>query len=163
MVYCAAMPSALALVRAARSSLSGETLQFMQKLWDLAHALDVRSKRMAKELGVTGPQRLVIRVLGQSPGMTPSDMSRTLGMHRSTLTGILARLERQGTIERRNDDTDRRRVRFRLTPRGARLDRERKGTVEAAVRRALGRVNDSTVEVAVGLLETLTDELARGA
>jgi DNA-binding MarR family transcriptional regulator len=155
------MPTALALVRAERSQLSGETLQFMQKLWDLAHALDVRSKRMAKELGVTGPQRLVIRVLGQTPDMTPSDISRTLGMHRSTLTGILARLERQGTVERRDDETDKRRVRFRLTPRGLRLDRERKGTVEAAVRRALGRVNDSTVDVAVRVLETLTEELAR--
>lgn len=156
------MPSALALVRAERAQLSGETLQFMQKLWDLAHALDVRSKRMAKELGVTGPQRLVIRVLGQTPNMTPSEISRTLGMHRSTLTGILARLERQGTVARRDDATDKRRVRFRLTTRGARLDRERKGTVEAAVRRALGRVNDATVDVAVRVLETLTEELARG-
>ena len=50
--------------RPERSQLTGETLQFMQRLWDLVHALDVRSKRMAKELGVTGPQRLVIRVLG---------------------------------------------------------------------------------------------------
>lgn len=156
------MASALALIRSERLQLSGETLQFMQKLWDLAHALDVRSKRMAKQLGVTGPQRLVIRVLGQTPDMTPSDMSRTLGMHRSTLTGILARLERQGIVERRSDNTDRRRMRFRLTTRGAQVDRERKGTVEAAVRRALGRVNDSTVDVAVRVLETLTEELARG-
>ncbi|HSN29690.1 MAG TPA: MarR family transcriptional regulator [Kofleriaceae bacterium] len=135
----------------------------MQKLWDLAHALDVRSKRMAKEIGVTGPQRLVIRVLGQTPDITPSEISRALGIHRSTLTGILARLERQGTIQRRDDADDKRRVRFRLTARGARLDRERKGTVEAAVRRALGRVNNATVEIAVSLLETLTDELASGS
>ncbi len=135
----------------------------MQKLWDLAHALDVRSKRMAKEIGVTGPQRLVIRVLGQTPDITPSEISRALGIHRSTLTGILARLERQGTIQRRDDETDKRRVRFRLTARGVRLDRERKGTVEAAVRRALGRVNNTTVEIAVNLLETLTDELARSS
>lgn len=156
------MPTALALVRAERSQLSGETLQFMQKLWDLAHALDVRSKRMSKQIGVTGPQRLVIRVLGQTPDVTPSDISRTLGMHPSTLTGILARLELQGTIERRADEKDRRRVRFRLTTRGMNIDRERKGTVEAAVRRALGRVNDATVDMAVRLLETLTEELARG-
>lgn len=155
------MPTALALVRAERSQLSGETLQFMQKLWDLAHALDVRSKRMAKQVGVTGPQRLVIRVLGQTPDMTASDISRTLGMHPSTLTGILARLEKHGALERKVDQVDRRRVRFRLTPRGAAIDRERKGTVEAAVRRTLGRVNDTTVEVAVKLLETLCAELAR--
>ena len=38
----------------------GETMRFMQSLWALAHALEVRSKRMARTLGVTGPQRLVV-------------------------------------------------------------------------------------------------------
>jgi DNA-binding MarR family transcriptional regulator len=155
------MPAAVSLVRAERSQLTGETLLFMQKLWDLAHALNVRSKRMGRLHGVTGPQRLVVRVLGQSPEMSASDISRTLGMHPSTLTGILARLQRQGAIERKVDKADRRRVRFRLTARGTRIDQERKGTVEAAVRRALGRVNNSTVHVAARLLDTLTEELGR--
>ncbi|HLL21691.1 MAG TPA: MarR family winged helix-turn-helix transcriptional regulator, partial [Kofleriaceae bacterium] len=62
----------------------GETLQFMQRLWSLTHALEVRSKRMAKTLGVTGPQRLVIRVIGQTPGMSARDISSTLGIHPST-------------------------------------------------------------------------------
>lgn len=31
------------------------TLRFMQTLWALVHALEVRSKRMARTLGVTGP------------------------------------------------------------------------------------------------------------
>lgn len=133
----------------------------MQKLWDLAHALNVRSKSMARTHGVTGPQRLVIRVLGQTPEMSASDISRTLGIHPSTLTGILARLKRQGAIERRIDTADRRRVRFRLTARGMRIDQERKGTVEAAIRRALGRANSSTVDTAARLLDTVTEELGR--
>ena len=67
----------------------GETLRFMQQLWKLVHALDVRSKRMAKILGVTGPQRLVIRVVGQYGKEMPSarDIATTLGIHPSTLTG----------------------------------------------------------------------------
>lgn len=155
------MPAAVSLVRAERSQLTGETLQFMQKLWDLAHALNVRSKRMGRLHGVTGPQRLVVRVLGQSPEMSASDISRTLGIHPSTLTGILARLQRQGAIERKVDQLDRRRVRFRLTARGLRIDQERKGTVEAAVRRALGRVTRPTVQITAKLLDTLTEELGR--
>lgn len=155
------MPAAVPLVRAERPHLTGDTLQFMQKLWDLAHALNVRSKSMARTHGVTGPQRLVIRVLGQTPEMSASDISRTLGIHPSTLTGILARLKRQGAIERRIDTADRRRVRFRLTARGMRIDQERKGTVEAAIRRALGRANSSTVDTAARLLDTVTEELGR--
>jgi MarR family transcriptional regulator, organic hydroperoxide resistance regulator len=100
--------------------MSGETLRFMQRMWDRAHAVDVRSKRMARSLGVTGPQRLVIRGLGRSPASTASGISSTLGMHPSTLTGILSRLERQGLIERKSDDVDRRRMRFRRTRKGSR-------------------------------------------
>ena len=150
-----------ALVRVERSLLTGETLRFMQRLWDLVHALDVRSKRMAKTLGVTGPQRLVIRVLGRSPAMAASDIAETLGMHPSTLTGILRRLEGHRMIERKVDDADRRRARFRLTARGKQIDRERKGTVEAAVRRALGRADASIIGKTSAMLTFLTEELSR--
>jgi DNA-binding MarR family transcriptional regulator len=150
-------------VRVKRSQLTGGTLGFMQRLWDLVHALDVRSKRMAKTLGVTGPQRLVIRVLGRSPAMTASDIAETLGLHPSTLTGILRRLEGHGMIERKVDAADRRRARLRLTARGKQIDRERKGTVEAAIRRALGRGGEATVAKAAVLLVLLTEELSREA
>ncbi len=141
--------------------LPGETLLFMQRLWDLVHALDVRSKRMRKLLGVTGPQRLVIRVLGKSPDLTARDLSDTLGIDPSTLTGILDRLETQGMITRRPDADDRRRARFKLTAVGVRIDRERKGTVEAAIRRALGRADEATIERTIELLLLITAELTR--
>src|SRR5262245_52197302 len=124
---------------------AGETLQFMQRMWDFVHALDVRSKRMMASIGVTGPQRLVIRLVGQKPGQTASDIAAMLGKHPSTLTGVLARLQRRRLIVRETDPADRRRARFRLTPAGKRIDRERRGTVEAATRRALGRVPDNDV------------------
>lgn len=140
---------------------AGETLQFMQRLWDLVHALAVRSKRMGRTLGVTGPQRLVIRVVGQQPGATASEISDILGLHPSTLTGVLARLERHHLLQRRTDAADRRRVRFRLTAAGRRIDRERKGTVEAAVRRAIGRSDPQMLAHTEALIRLIVDELAR--
>jgi DNA-binding MarR family transcriptional regulator len=145
----------------ARSQLSGETLQFMQRMWHLVHALDVRSKRMARTIGVTGPQRLVVRVLGRSPDMTASDIAATLGMHPSTLTGILSRLAGRGVLERKVDGADRRRARFQLTALGNTIDRERKGTVEAAVRRALGRADEAMIHKTAAMLALLTEEIAR--
>jgi DNA-binding MarR family transcriptional regulator len=139
----------------------GETLQFMQRLWTLTHALEVRSKKMAKTLGVTGPQRLVIRLLGQTPGLGARDIAQTLGLHPSTLTGVLARLEKQGMLRREVDGSDRRRAKFELTAAGKRIDKERKGTVEAAVRRALARVNPTVIANTTALLELLVSELAR--
>jgi DNA-binding MarR family transcriptional regulator len=145
----------------ARLQPTGETLQFMQRLWDLVHALDVRSKRMASTVGVTGPQRLVIRVVGQLTEPTASEIAATLKMHPSTLTGIVSRLQKQGLISRALDKDDRRRSRFKLTDKGLKVDRERKGTVEAAIRRALGRANVTRISETVEMLEMLVGELER--
>jgi DNA-binding MarR family transcriptional regulator len=145
----------------ARPQLTGHTLQFMRRLWELVHALAVRSKRMGRTLGVTGPQRLVIRVVGQAPGATASEISDILGLHPSTLTGVLARLENQGLLQRRVDTADRRRARFRLTPAGRRIDRERKGTVEAAVRRAIGRADPRMIADTEAVIALLVAELGR--
>lgn len=139
----------------------GETLQFMQRMWDFVHALDVRSKRMMTRLGVTGPQRLVIRLVGQKPGQTASEIASMLGKHPSTLTGVLARLEGRGLILRESDPEDRRRARFKLTASGKKIDAHRKGTVEAATRRALGRVSPEDIEKTLGLVGMLVEELER--
>ena len=133
----------------------------MRRLWDLVHALDVRSKRMAQTLGVTGPQRLVIRLVGQKPNQTASELSTMLGKHPSTLTGVLARLEERGLILREADAEDRRRARFKLTAAGKRIDRDRAGTVEAAVRRALSRCETGEIQHTLGVIERLAAELER--
>jgi DNA-binding MarR family transcriptional regulator len=153
--------AAMARTRIGALRPTGETLRFMQRLWKLVHALDVRSKRMAKLLGVTGPQRLVIRVVGQSSMISARDLAATLDIHPSTLTGVLARLEASGLLVREVDPADRRRARFRLTPAGRSIDRERKGTVEAAVRRALARADHGTVEEAERMIGLLIAELER--
>ena len=144
-----------------RPKLSGETLGFMQRMWELVHALDVRSKRMARTMGVTGPQRLVIRIIGQREDQTASEIAATLGMHPSTLTGVLARLEKRGTIVREIDDEDRRRARFKLTANGRKVDREKRGTVEAAVRRALAKCSPQAIDQTSDVLHTLAVELER--
>jgi DNA-binding MarR family transcriptional regulator len=140
---------------------AGETLQFLQGVWELVHALDVRSKRMAQTIGVTGPQRLVIRIVGQKPSQTASEIAQTLGKHPSTLTGVLARLEGRGLIAREIDQEDRRRARFTLTAAGKKVDRERRGTVEAATRRALSRLDATAQAALLSGIAVLVEELAR--
>ena len=139
----------------------GTTLGFMQQLWELTHALQVTSKRMARTIGVTGPQRLVVRVVGAAPGITARELANTLGLHPSTLTGVLGRLERQKFLIRRADPDDRRRARFELTARGKKVDAARRGTVEAAVRRALARADAATVAKTQEMLALLVTELER--
>lgn len=137
----------------------GPVLGFMHALWELDHQLRSASKRMGQRLGVTGPQRLVVRLVGRFPDCTAGEVAALLSVDPSTLTGVLVRLERRGLLRRRADARDRRRARFTLTPKGEALDRERAGTVEAAVRRALARLSPTEVQAARGVLEALAMEL----
>ena len=109
----------------------------MQLLWALVHHLQKRSKRMNAELGVTGPQRLVLRVVGLVPGASAGTLAQILHVHPSTLTGVLHRLAAQGLLRRVSDKADRRRAVLHLTSRGQRVNRSGKGTVESAVAAAL--------------------------
>lgn len=117
-----------------------DVLQFMRLLWAIVHALQKTSKRMSAEIGVTGPQRLVLRVVGLVPGISAGRLAAVLHLHPSTLTGILQRLLTQRLLQRSTDPHDRRRAVLRLTARGARVNAANQRTVEAAVRRALAIV-----------------------
>ena len=55
-----------------------ETLIFMRALWHLEHALERASKRMEDTLGITGPQRLALRVVGVVPGIGPTELAEAL-------------------------------------------------------------------------------------
>lgn len=139
----------------------GPVLDFMSALWALDHALQSASKRMEAQLGVTAPQRLVVRIVGRFPGLAPGEVAEILHLHPSTLTGILKRLEERNLLARRPDPADARRSLLKLTPKGRAVDALRSGTVETAVRRALRRLPNAAVRAARDAALTLSDELGR--
>ena len=139
----------------------GRVLEFMRLLWAVDHALQSTSKWMEVRLGVTGPQRLVIRMIGCFPGVSAGALANLLHVHPSTLTGVLRRLTDRGAIRRTADPHDSRRALFWLTTRGLRIDRLRSGTVEAAITRALGRAPARNLAAARGMLARVTLELDR--
>src|ERR1043166_5479874 len=65
-----AMPS-VRHARTAERSLD-PVLDFMRLLWTIEHGLQRMSKRMENVLGITGPQRLVLRVVGRYPDISAS-------------------------------------------------------------------------------------------
>lgn len=134
----------------------------MRLLWAVDHALSSASKRMDATLGVTGPQRLVIRIVGRFPGISAGDVASLMHVHPSTLTGVLSRLERRGTLKRKVDPADGRRALFSLTQRGRALDALRSGTVEAKVRAALARIPEGKVASAKEVLDVLAAALGGG-
>ena len=118
---------------------------------------------MAGDLGVTGPQRLALRVIGLFPGVSAGDLAATLHVHPSTLTGVLQRLSAQRWLRRVDDPRDRRRAILRLTARGARINAARRGTVESAVADVLDGVSAQDREATMRVLERLARQLGSPA
>jgi DNA-binding MarR family transcriptional regulator len=110
-------------------------------------------------LGVTGPQRFVLKIVHLQPGITPGDVAKTLHVHPSTLTGVLQRLEKRKLLHRKADAADARRVHLQLTDAGAKVATHTSGTVEAAVSATLAKLPKAQVEKARSLLEGLTTNL----
>jgi DNA-binding MarR family transcriptional regulator len=154
--------------RGASAALSGgvqpgdrldSVLTFMRLLWEVDHGMRSASRRMRILIGVTGPERLILRMLGGFPGVSAGELARLLHVHPSTLTGALERLVLRRLIGRKAHSQDRRRVELALTPSGRRLDRLRSGTVEARFRRALSGLPARKVTAARQVLAALAREL----
>ena len=133
----------------------------MRLLWAVDHGLQRRSKRMEVELGVTGMQRIVIRLIGRYPEIAAGRLAELVHVHPSTLTGVLRRLVERGFVSRERDPSDARRTRFMLLPPGTAIDSTQAGTVEAAVRRALARLPPESIDAARAVLAAVAEELAR--
>ena len=137
-----------------------DVLQFMRQLWALDHDLQRTSKRMLRSLGVTGPQRLTLRLIGEFPGISPGEIATLLHVHPSTLTGVLARLLERQLIIRDTHSEDAMRSVLRLSRRGARVDAIRTGTVEEAVDAVLRQTSRADQRCVVRVLRHLTEALS---
>jgi len=151
--------------RRAAKTESSETLDldpvldFMRLLWHVEHGLQMTSKRMESTFGITGPQRLVLRIVKNRPGLSPGDLARIVHLHPSTITGILQRLERKGLLRRTRDRDDHRRIRLHSQAAARGFVAASTGTVESAVTHALTCVPIDRVRHAREVLSAIASAL----
>lgn len=82
------------------------------------------TKGMAREVGLTGPQLTVLKLLETFQDLSLSSLSERIRAQNSTVTGIIDRMEREGLVCRERSKSDRRVVHIKLTDKGAKLARE---------------------------------------
>ncbi|NLX14639.1 MAG: MarR family transcriptional regulator [Phycisphaerales bacterium] len=92
--------------------------QILVALRRIIRAVDLHSRRLVEQSGLTGPQLLTLREAARLSRPSAGDLARAVRLSQATITGILDRLERRGLIERIRGDADRRSVFVVLTPRG---------------------------------------------
>lgn len=137
----------------------GEALDLIRRLWTLNHELERLSARMSRDLGITAQQRMVLRIVGRFPGITPGRLSSLLCVDAATVSTALTRLERRKLVAREPDPRDRRRVAVALTAEGRALDIPTTGAVEAAVEAALAEVGPKQARIADRVLDALAEAL----
>lgn len=79
------------------------------------------TKLAAREVGLTGPQLTVIKLLDTFGDLSLSSLSGRIRAQNSTVTGIIDRMEREELVARERSTSDRRVVFIRLTPKGREL------------------------------------------
>ena len=92
--------------------------QVLISLRQIIRAIDLHSKRLEKESGLTGPQLLVMQQLAAHGELTAGVVAREISLSQPTVTSIIDRLERKGLLMRERSQHDKRKVILSLTAAG---------------------------------------------
>lgn len=84
----------------------------------IVRAIDVHSRQLVQQFGVTGPQLVVLQELARSGAVPVGSLAKAVNLSHATVTGIVTRLEKRGFVVRCNDNQDRRRVLVEATAEG---------------------------------------------
>lgn len=87
----------------------------------IIRAVDLHSRKLNKELGLTGPQLLLMRSIRDCGEVTIRQISKNTNMSQATATTIIDRIEKRGLVERKRSQLDKRKVHAYLTEEGAML------------------------------------------
>ncbi len=99
-------------------------LKVLRPLVEAYLAFSRVDNRHIRSMRLTPSQFDVIATLGDTEGMTCSELSDATLVTKGTLTGVLDRLEGKGLIRRERVAADRRATKIRLTARGEALFRK---------------------------------------
>jgi DNA-binding MarR family transcriptional regulator len=83
-----------------------ELLTLLRKI---AQAVDLHSKYLNKNFGLTGPQLVILQELSNGE-MTVSELARRISLSQGTVTDIIHRLEKKHLIIKRRGNRDKRHV-----------------------------------------------------
>lgn len=95
--------------------------ELLVALRKVIRAIDLRSKQLNREVGLTGPQLLVMQNIGKIPGIMVRQIADNINLSAATVTSILDRLEARELVQRIRSTEDKRRVGVFLTDKGREL------------------------------------------
>lgn len=98
--------------------------EVLRALRRITRAIDQHSRHLATTFGLTVPQLVCLRVIGEQGPLSPSHLAREVALSQATITGILDRLAARQLVERSRVSSDRRVVTIAITQAGSALVKE---------------------------------------
>ena len=100
-----------------------EYTEILIKIRKILRSINLESKKIQKEYGVSIPQLMCLDYLGSSSEYraTQGNIAKYLNLNSSTMSGIIDRLETKGFVARLPNPDDKRTVFISLTSKGAKL------------------------------------------
>lgn len=93
-----------------RPAATAVTNLVLSALRRIIRAIDLHSRSLVQQYGLTGPQLVVLKeLLGDEP-TTVGELAKAVNLSQATVTGILDRLERKSMVSRVRSTDDRRKV-----------------------------------------------------
>ncbi len=124
-------------------------------LLELRLELSLLNHQVAAEVGLNDVDLDCLEVISRKGPISPARLTRRLGIHSATMTGILARLEDSGWIRRTMHPHDRRASLLRVAARREAQLRGRYASSTQAVVDAISARSDEEVMLIVGFLMDL--------
>lgn len=125
---------------------------------------------MELRLGVTGPQRMILRLISRFPAIPTKMISQILKLHASSVSTSVRRLEAKGQLVRIRTEEDGPSGILELTESGRAIASPQDRTIESALRAFVHGVANETLNEATQVLDALsrnlkgeTDRHSRGA
>lgn len=118
--------------------------------------------RRIRPLGLAPAQFMTLLELWEGDGLTQSELVARLDVEQATMANTLARMERDGLIERRADPGDRRARRIFLTDRARALEEPTKAAAQAQNAQALAGLSAQERGVFIDLMTRVIAAMQRG-
>jgi DNA-binding MarR family transcriptional regulator len=112
---------------------------------------------------ITPPQWAALRALHERPGIEQAKLAEIVAYDRSTIGGLVDRLETKGLVCRSSDATDRRLKRLNLTPTGRQLFEALRDKIRSVTNRFVEPLAPPEVEQLLSLLERVLQREALDA
>lgn len=134
-----------------------DTTDILIKIRKIVRSVDIESKKIQKEYGVSIPQVLCLGFLHESANYqaTQSEIKKFLNLNSSTVSGIINRLEKKGLLARLPKVGDKRVTNIALTSAGDKLLSTIPSLLHEQLSEKLQKLDESEIKKVEDSLETL--------